>query len=126
MRDLDLRRNEAHPTTGNRGQAGMLGEVSEPAPLRARPAPRPTAPATIEVTAVVGAFRRRWPLAIFGGLALAVVAAVVTWFVMPPAKYKATAILQIAAGGAADHLRDVAESRSASTFATSSKPRRSS
>jgi len=45
--------------------------------------------------AMLRAFRRRWPLALGGGLLTAVVVAAVAYFAIPPAKYTAVGQLQV-------------------------------
>ncbi|SIN67723.1 capsular exopolysaccharide family [Singulisphaera sp. GP187] len=58
------------------------------------PAPVGTA-AGLDPIALLKALRRRWPLAVGAGLLGGVVLAVVTYFVVPPAKYTARSMLHV-------------------------------
>lgn len=49
-----------------------------------------------DAMALLVAFRRRWPLAIFGGLLAAVLVAAAAWFIVPAAKYKAIGTIRVA------------------------------
>ncbi|MGE3821482.1 MAG: capsular biosynthesis protein, partial [Isosphaeraceae bacterium] len=55
----------------------------------------PGLPAKFDPIDLLKAFRRRWPLAIAAGLALAMLVAPVVYALMPPAKYTANARLLV-------------------------------
>jgi capsular polysaccharide biosynthesis protein len=68
--------------------------------LAVRPAytalPQPTAAAgSLDVMTILKAFRRCWPLAVGLGLVCALAATAAAWFLLPAAKYNATATLRI-------------------------------
>src|SRR3954454_4417506 len=78
------------------------GSASLPAvPHNPRPAVLATTPsfsppvATLDPIALLKALRRRWPLALGVGLLAAVVVGIAVFFVVPPAKYTARAMLHV-------------------------------
>ena len=49
-----------------------------------------------DAMALLEAFRRRWPLAIGGGLIASLIVAALAWFAIPPAKYRALGTIKVA------------------------------
>ena len=56
---------------------------------------QPSPALVLDAMALLEAFRRRWPLAIAGGLIVALMVTAATWFAFPPAKYRAVGTLRV-------------------------------
>ena len=60
--------------------------------IASRPSPVVTVP---DAAALLEAFRRRWPLALGGGVVMALIMAALAWYVVPAAKYRAVGTLRV-------------------------------